>query len=33
MGEMRTASKFWPENLKGRDHPEDVDVDGRIMLK
>jgi hypothetical protein len=24
---------FWSENLKGRDHSEDVDVDGRIILK
>jgi hypothetical protein len=20
---------FWSENMKGRDHPEDVDVDGK----
>jgi hypothetical protein len=25
--------KFWPENLKGRDHPEDLDVDVKIILE
>jgi hypothetical protein len=29
--EIRT--QFWSENLKGRDHLEDVGVDGRIILK
>jgi hypothetical protein len=24
---------FWLENLKGRDHSEDLDVDGRIILE
>jgi hypothetical protein len=24
---------FWLENLKGRDHSEDLGVDGRIMLE
>jgi hypothetical protein len=28
---MRT--KFWLENLKGRNHSEDLGVDGRIILK
>jgi hypothetical protein len=28
---MRTI--FSLENLKGRDHSEDLDVDGRIILK
>jgi hypothetical protein len=28
---MRT--KFWSENLKGRDHSEDLRVDGRIILE
>jgi len=23
---------FWLENLMGRDHSEDLDIDGRIML-
>jgi hypothetical protein len=23
---------FWLENLKGRDHSEDIGVDGRIIL-
>jgi len=26
-------SKFWSENLKGRDHSEDLGVDGRILLE
>jgi hypothetical protein len=25
--------KFWLESLKGRDHLEDLGVDGRILLK
>jgi hypothetical protein len=25
--------KFWSENLKGRDHVDDLDVDGRIILE
>jgi hypothetical protein len=29
-GEMHT--KFWLENLKGRDHSEDLATDGRIIL-
>jgi hypothetical protein len=28
--EMETT--FWSENLKGRDHLEDLSVDGRITL-
>jgi hypothetical protein len=28
---MRT--KFWSENLKGRDHSEDVSMDGKIVLE
>jgi len=28
---MRT--KFWSENLKGRDHSEDLGVDGRKILE
>jgi hypothetical protein len=30
MGEMYT--KFWSENLKGRDHAEDLGVGGRIII-
>jgi hypothetical protein len=26
-------TKFWSENLKGRDHSEGVDVDGKIILE
>jgi hypothetical protein len=26
-------TKFWLENLKGRDHSEDVDVGGTILLE
>jgi hypothetical protein len=26
-----TRTKFWSENLKGRDHSEDLGVDGRII--
>jgi hypothetical protein len=26
-------TKLWLENLKGRDHSEDLGVDGRIILK
>jgi hypothetical protein len=26
-------AKFWLESLKGTDHSEDVDIDGRIILK
>jgi hypothetical protein len=31
-GEMRNTI-FWLENLKGRDHLEDLDVDGKIILE
>jgi hypothetical protein len=24
-------ARFWPRNLKGRGHLEDVDLDGRII--
>jgi hypothetical protein len=24
--------KFWSENLKGRDHCENISVDGRIII-
>jgi hypothetical protein len=26
-------TKFWSENLKGRDHSEDLGVDERIILE
>jgi hypothetical protein len=26
-------AKFWSENLKGRGHAEDLDVNGRIILE
>jgi hypothetical protein len=32
MVEMRNT-KFWSENLKGRDHLEDLGVNGRIILE
>jgi hypothetical protein len=33
VGEMRNAFKLWSENLKGRDHLEDLGVEGRIILE
>jgi len=29
---MRKCTKFWLENLKGRDHVEDLGIDGRLIL-
>jgi hypothetical protein len=26
-------TKYWSENLKGRDHSEDLGIDGRIILE
>jgi hypothetical protein len=26
-------TKFWSENLKGREHSEDLGLDGRIILE
>jgi len=26
-------TKFWPANLKGRDHAEDIGEDGMIILE
>jgi hypothetical protein len=26
-------TKFYSENIKGKDHLEDLDIDGRIILK
>jgi hypothetical protein len=31
--EVSTAYKFWSGNLKGRNHLEDLGVDGRILLE
>jgi hypothetical protein len=31
MGNMRNAYNIWLEILKGRDHSEDLGVDGRII--
>jgi hypothetical protein len=33
MREIRKSPKFCLENLKGRDHSEDIGVDGRIILE
>jgi hypothetical protein len=33
MGEMRNAYTILVENLKGRDHSEDLGVDGKIILE
>jgi hypothetical protein len=33
MGEMKVHITFWSENLKGRDHLEDLGVYRRVMLK
>jgi hypothetical protein len=33
MGEIRFASGFWLENLKGRDHFGNPSVGGRIILE
>jgi hypothetical protein len=33
MGGTRNEYNFWSENLKGRDHSEDLDVEGRIILE
>jgi hypothetical protein len=30
---MRNAYNIWLEGLKGRDHSEDLGVDGRIILE
>jgi hypothetical protein len=32
MGEVRNAYKVWSENLKGKEHSQDLGVDGRIIL-
>jgi len=30
---MRMRTKFWSENLMGRDHSENLSVDGKIILE
>jgi hypothetical protein len=32
VGEKRNTCKFWMENLKERDHCEDLDIEGKIIL-
>jgi hypothetical protein len=31
MGEIKNAYKNWLENLKGREHLEELRIDGRII--
>jgi hypothetical protein len=33
MDEMRNACRILSEHLKGRDHLENIGIDGRIILK
>jgi len=33
MGEMEMQTKLWSENLKGRDHLEDIGIDEKIILE
>jgi hypothetical protein len=33
MGKRRDTDRIWWRNLKERDHPEDLDIYGRIILK
>jgi hypothetical protein len=33
VGEKRESYRFWWGNLRDRDHLEDIDVDGMIILK
>jgi hypothetical protein len=33
MGETRNVYRILVENLKGRGHSEDLDIDGRIILE
>jgi hypothetical protein len=32
IGEMRMYTKFWSENPKGKDHSEELGVDGKIII-
>jgi hypothetical protein len=29
----KVHTTFWPENMKGRNHKEDLDIDGMTVLK
>jgi len=31
--EVKKYAKFWSEDLKGRDHSEDIGIHGRIILE
>jgi len=33
IGDRRGAYKIWWDNLRERDHLEDLDVDGRLIFK
>jgi hypothetical protein len=33
MGDIRNIYKIWLENMKGRDHLEDLNEDGKIILE
>jgi len=33
VSDMEVRTIFWLQNLKGRDHLEDTDVDGNIILE
>jgi hypothetical protein len=33
IGKMRNAYQVWSEYLKGRDHMEDLDIDGKILYE
>jgi hypothetical protein len=33
MGEMKNMYKFFVENSEGKNHLEDLGIDGRIILK
>jgi hypothetical protein len=33
MGDLRNATKFSSENLMGRDHLEELGIDGKIILE
>jgi hypothetical protein len=32
-GEIKKLETFWLESLKGRDHSEFLEVDGRVIIK